>query len=310
MNLIRCIVLVVSSSMLLLSCDNSEDIPEPTENTVTTSQLKGSGSFTYNDYQPLSGKAVEVYYHVPSTVNASTPILMVFHGGSRDALQNRDQLIFAANQKNLIVIVPEFSQANFPGGDQYNLGNVFIDGDNPSASTLNGEDQWTFSLVEPLFDKVKQLTANTSERFYLFGFSAGAQFLHRFLFFKPSARVEEAVAAASGWYTVPDNQISFPYGIKDSPLMIGNFAPIFDKKLTVLIGEADNDPNAGGLRRNAKADIQGTNRLSRAQYFFNESRQIAINNNFSYHWQYATLPRVGHDFSVLSNHALNSIFTF
>lgn len=219
-------------------------------------------------------------------------------------------MITIANQKNLIIISPEFSQAIFPGGDQYNLGNVFVDGDNPSASTLNAEDQWTFSLIEPLFDKVKELTANTNERYYLFGFSAGAQFLHRFLFFKPSARIEEAVAAASGWYTLPQNQTSFPYGIMNSPLMIGNFAPIFNKNLTILIGEADNDPNAGGLRRNSIVDLQGTNRLSRAQYFFSESQKVAFANNFSFQWQYASLPRIGHDFSSLSSHALNSIFTF
>ena len=71
-------------------------------------------------------------------------------------------MISKANQYNFIVIVPEFSNTNFSGGDTYNLENVFIDGDNPSASTLNPEEAWTFSVIEPLIDYIKQNLNNNS----------------------------------------------------------------------------------------------------------------------------------------------------
>ena len=46
------------------------------------------------------------------------------------------------------------------------------------------------------FVTVKAATGNRSERYHLYGHSAGAQFVHRFLYFMPDARVAKAVAAA------------------------------------------------------------------------------------------------------------------
>ena len=38
----------------------------------------------------------------------------------------------------------------------------------------------------------------------MFGHSAGGQFVHRFVQFKPNSRVNYAISANAGWYTVPD----------------------------------------------------------------------------------------------------------
>lgn len=288
------------------ACDKNEVIPDQTMN--ISGNLKGTGSFVYASFAPLSNKPTTVYYHIPTNTTTSSSILMVFHGAGRDALEHRDALIAKAEQKGILVIVPEFSQANFPGGDGYNLGNVFIDGDNPSANSLNPEGEWAFSLIEPLFDQVKQLTGNTSATYHAFGFSAGAQFAHRLLFFKPAARLNKIVAASSGWFTMLDDQTDFPYGIKESPIQESSFGSLFSKKLTVLIGEADNDPNFPGLRRNSIVDVQGTNRLARAQYFYNHSNQIASGANQTFNWQYISLPNVDHNFTVTAEYAMDQIF--
>ena len=41
-----------------------------------------------------------------------------------------------ANEYGVILIAPEFSDLDFPSGNAYNLGNIFIDGNNPSPETL------------------------------------------------------------------------------------------------------------------------------------------------------------------------------
>ena len=109
---------------------------------------------------------------------------MVLHGGSRNANDYRDAFIEKSNSLGFIVVAPEFSHASFPGGDSYNLGNIFVDGDNPTSETLNPEYEWSFSIFDPLFTYVKDLTNNTSQTYDVFGNSAGGQVAHRLLLFK------------------------------------------------------------------------------------------------------------------------------
>ncbi|MEX0596306.1 MAG: hypothetical protein WD512_07380, partial [Candidatus Paceibacterota bacterium] len=209
---------------------------------------------------------------------------------------------------NFILIAPEFSEEYYPTGDQYNLGNVFIDGDNPSTATLNPENVWTFSIIEPLFDFVKQTMQNTSTNYHIIGHSAGGQFAHRLVLFKPNTRFQTVVASASGWYTVPDVSVDFPYGFKKSPLINQSITQIFTKKLHIQIGSADNNPNSPGLRHNEQADAQGLNRLTRAYYFFNFANDHAIENNYNFQWQITTAQELNHDFIPAVNYAADLIF--
>ena len=217
-------------------------------------------------------------------------------------------MISKANQYGFIVITPEFSSTNFPGGDSYNLGNVFIDGDNPSPPTLNPEGDWTFSVIEPLFDFIKQSINNTTLKYQIFGHSAGGQFAHRFVMYKPNARYDKVVASASGWYTETDLNISFPYGFMESPLESISLDGLFEKKLIIQIGDLDNDPNAAGLRHNQYADTQGLNRLERAQHFFNTASDLANTNNFQFHWELYINGGANHNFEIACEKGADLIF--
>lgn len=291
----------------LFSCNkNKEEIPVECNsiNKIGTE----SGSFDYSDYAPFGSKVMKVYYYVPASSNDSTPILFVFHGVDRNAKDYRDAMISKAQFHKFIVIAPEFSDANFPTGDKYNLGNVFVDGDNPSSGTLNVESTWTFSVIEPLFDFVKEDLGNTSANYHIFGHSAGGQFAHRFIMFKPNARYDKVVASASGWYTVTDVTTNFPYGFKESPLVNSNFLNLFSKKLIIQVGSLDNDPNASGLRRNTQSDVQGTNRFDRANYFYNAGNQLATNTNIPFNWSlYINLGK-DHNYVQASLSAADLIF--
>lgn len=284
----------------LNSCDNYEE----TEPAVPSEEINiGTGIFRFN-YQ-MTDKAVpmDIYYHVPNANLSSMPILFVFHGAGRYAVEYRNSWVEEANNRQFIVVTPKFSSSAFPGGDGYNLANVFEDGDNPSSSTLNSEQDWAFSVIEPLFDEIKSQLGNTSATYSIFGFSAGGQFAHRFVMFKPNARVNKIVASASGWYTIPDLSVEFPYGIGNSPIENIPASNYFSKHMTIQIGTLDNNPNASALRRNSIVDQQGTNRYDRAYYMFNTSKDIAESLGVDFKWQIAETPGNDHDNAGAVNQA-------
>ena len=265
-------------------------------------KLVGAGSFVF---EPLEGKQVTLHYYVPTAASEESPVVIVCHGLSRTAKNYRDRWVESAIRYGLIVVAPEFSKELFPGSRGYALGNVFRDGNRPSLHELNDESDWTFSAIEPIFDEIKRVTKNDTDRYYIFGHSAGRQFVHRLLFFKPMGRYAGLVAANAGWYTVPNERIKFPYGIGSTP--IDDFA-FFAQPLVITIGTRDNDPNAKNLRRTPEADRQGRHRYARAHYFFSQSKAKAERLGKEFAWRIVDVPGVGHSGSRMSRHAADHLF--
>ena len=265
-----------------------------------TSSITGTGSFSFNLSQFSMDESMDVYYHVPDGIDSKTPILIVLHGGGRNADDYRDAFIDKSNSLGFIVVAPEFSQASFPGGDSYNLGNIFIDGDNPTLETLNPENEWSFSIFDPLFTYVKDLTNNTSQTYDVFGNSAGGQVAHRLLLFKPNSPINKIVTCAPGWYTFPNPDIIFPYGLESSPVENLQLEQIFNKDFKIMIGSLDNDSNAPGLRHTEEAELQGANRLERAMSFFQYSQELSQSLVLSNSWTFEIVDGIGHDYASMA----------
>ena len=271
--------------------------------------ISGTGSFTF-DLSSLSiNESMNVFYHIPDDVQADSPILIVLHGGGRNASEYRDAFILKANSLGFIVIAPEFSQSIFPGGDAYNLGNIFVDGDHPTSESLNAESDWSFSIIDPLFTYVKGLTNNTSQTYDVFGNSAGAQVAHRLLLFRPNSPINKIVACAAGWYTFPDMQIDFPYGIGASPALNLQFEDLFNKNLRIMIGSLDNDPNAASLRHTEEAELQGAHRLERAASFYQYSQELSHSLGLSSSWSFEVVDGVGHDYVSMASLASDWLYS-
>lgn len=274
---------------VLSACDKNEtDFSEATN-------ITGTGDYIFSSYEPFSKKPIACYYHIPEMANSISPILIALHGAGRDADNMRDYLIEKADEKNFIVIAPEFSSIYFPGSDAYNIANIFEDGDDPNPETINPEEEWTFSVIDPLFEDFKNRIGNTVPGYDIFGHSAGSQLLHRYLIFKPDAKWNRVVCAAAGWYTMPDQTVDFPYGLGASPEESSDLSDVFFRDVTVIVGENDVDPNSFNLRHTPGADAQGNNRVQRAQYFFTESSDIAENSGLNYNWAYSIVPNAGHE---------------
>jgi hypothetical protein len=268
-----------------------------------------TGSFVYTPTGPLSTKPITVYYHIPNGNISTMPILLSFHGDDRDGSNYRDYWISMANANGFMVFAPEYSDANYPGGDGYQLGNVFVDGDNPSLATYNPENEWTFSTVDPLFESIKTRVSGSQATYDAWGHSGGAQFLQRFRLYLPNSKMNTAICSNAGWYTVPETGIDFPYGIDKSELTTTNFTDAFPKRLIVHLGQNDTDPNSPGLRHNPTVDNQqGLNRLDRGRYFYTESLAYAQSISSTFNWQKQEVAGVGHDPQLMANNALTYLF--
>lgn len=265
-----------------------------------------TGSFIYTPSGSLSSQPVEVFYHIPNGDMTTMPVVMSFHGASRNGSDYRDYWIAMADANSFMVFAPEFTTSNYPGlGDNYLMANIFDDGDNPSPSTFNTPDEWTFSILDPLFDAIKADINGTQQTYNAWGHSGGAQFLHRFVLYMPNSNLDIAVCSNAGWYTVPENGISFPYGILNGQLPNSDVISAFSKKLIVHLGQNDTDPNSPGLRHNTIVDNQqGLFRLARGQYFFNTSQVEAQNQNATFNWEKHEVPNLGHDPQQMANDAL------
>jgi len=225
------------------------------------------------------------------------------HGVKRSGERYRNDWLPHAKKHGVILLAPEFSEKNFPGAEFYNYGGA-ID----SKGHRRPEDQWTFSFLEPIFDQVRTTTGSGVETYYLYGHSAGAQFVHRYLYFKPKARVEKAVAANAGWWTLPDYAIKFPYGLKGSGLDEASVKQTLQAPLVVLLGTADTDPNDPELRRTPEAMAQGPYRLARGKFFHAAAQKEAATLGIPLRWTLAFATDIGHNDSGMAKFAVEWLF--
>jgi poly(3-hydroxybutyrate) depolymerase len=261
--------------------------------------VPGAGRFEFQQH----GKLVPVWYYLPEAARADSPILIVMHGVNRDADRYRDEWIGHAKTHGFILIAPEFSRKSFPGEEGYNLGGM-VDAQGRTQPSA----QWTFSFIEPIFDAVKAATENRSARYFLYGHSAGAQFVHRFMCFMPDARVAKAVAANAGWWTLPDPTVDFPYGLRGSTLDSRALKLVLQRPLVVLLGTADTDPNHVHLRRTPEALAQGPHRFARGNFFYASAARSAKALGVPLGWQLAAAPGVGHSDRGMAVFAVRYLF--
>lgn len=249
------------------------------------------------------GRHVTVWYFVPDGASPQSPVVFVMTGVKRNAEDYLDDWKPFAEQHKFVLVVPEFTAAEFPGYRSYNFGNT-ID----AAGQLVPREQWSFSFIEPAFDAVRERVGNRSERYFLYGHSAGGWFVQRFLFFVPEARVAAAVSANAGLYLLPDLSTSFPYGLKGTPITDGDLRRVLTTPLVVLLGTADTDPKSRLLWHTPEAEAQGPHRFARGQFFFARGEEAARALHVPFGWRLAFAPDVGHSDEGMAPFAVRQFF--
>jgi poly(3-hydroxybutyrate) depolymerase len=257
------------------------------------------GQFTFSGW---AGPSLRVWYQLPDVMTPNTPVVVVMHGVNRDADRYRDEWSALAQDHGFIVVVPEFDVARFPGSLGYNTG-YFTEAD----GTLRPREMWSFAAIEPLFDDVRQRFGTRVPRYTIYGHSAGAQFVHRFVMFMPEARIAQAIAANAGWYTMPDLAQAFPYGLGDTPLDAQTLKAALGKPLLVLLGTADTDTQDPDLRTTPEASRQGPHRYARGQSFYAQGRTAAAEMGTAFGWTLERVPGVGHKNGLMAQAAARLI---
>ncbi len=246
----------------------------------------GKGSFVFDGW---AGKPLTVFISVPPKTDEETPIVVILHGRSRNAEGYRNSWHNYAVDKDFIAVVPEFKSSRFPK-DTFNWGNI------RSLKGRTVEQQfWLLSVIEPLFDEVRGQFKIQSDFYNLYGHSAGAQIAHRFLYFIPDNRAKRIVLANAGYYTMPVDTVNFPQGLKDVDVSDTSLVKAYSKRVIVLLGDEDNDPEHSSLNKDFQSMRQGSHRFSRGHRFYmNSLFNASIKLKVPFNWSLSIAPGVGH----------------
>jgi poly(3-hydroxybutyrate) depolymerase len=241
---------------------------------------------------------MRVFVYRPARWTNEDRIVVVMHGRDRDADRYRDEWQPHAEEHNLLLVVPEFSNAKFPGAGTYNFGNVADRKANPQPRA-----SWTFAVIDKVFAEAKARSGARRQRYGFFGHSAGAQFVHRYLIFASATDADVIIAANAGAYTMPTHDVDFPWGLKGADVGRADLAKAFARNVVILLGARDMDPNHSSLPRNPGAMAQGPHRLARGQKFFATAKATAEALGVSFRWRLEIVPGVAHSNKGMSARA-------
>jgi pimeloyl-ACP methyl ester carboxylesterase len=231
---------------------------------------------------------VEIFYITPKKIDKDTQLLFVIHGNSRNAEDYITAWIPYIKNKNIIVVAPQFNKNSF----RYFF---LLESATSSGKINNNPDDYINKSISSFFNFFQSKFSLSTNKYKMFGHSAGAQFTHRYMLLSNDKRISSAVIANAGWYTFL-NGASFPYGIQESPIDItGKHIRWFmSNRTTLLIG--DNDVNLDDVNSSAGAKNQGKTRVDRAKNYFNALIRLADKENIPFRWRYEVINGVDHDY--------------
>jgi pimeloyl-ACP methyl ester carboxylesterase len=225
---------------------------------------------------------------LPAVIGPCTRLVVVMHGVLRNGVEYAESWAPAATRGDRVVLVPELDGWGWPGSRAYNLGNATARG--PSA----------FAAVERLCSTVRERLGLADPGFVLWGHSAGAQFVHRFVLFRPDAPVRLAIAAGAGWYTAPDLDVRWPYGLAHRRLSFtaDDVRRWAAAPVVLMRGTLDVQRDLH-LRATDRAMAQGRNRFDRAAWMHAQIHRVDPSSP----WRLVDVPGVGHDDRLMARAA-------
>lgn len=280
-------------------------------NVLTTA---GTGRLDINS---LQDKRLTVHVYRPARFDARTGRLwFVMHGTGRNAARYLQYAAPLAERYQVLVLVPEFSRKDYPSGDAYTLGVVRAGRADAQAAA---EGRWRnpltmpYAEIERTFGAVRTALQSEQPGYFIFGHSAGAQFVHRLLTFARCPRVLGAVAANAGWYTLPTTDKilpPFPYSLRETPTEFQDTRPLLAAPLTLLLGTRDTQrPHEDShLRASAGASVQGAHRLARGRFYHQLGMQAARDANVRFGWALQLVEGAGHEAAEVIAPAAQRLF--
>ena len=260
-------------------------------------EVQGSSRLVVSGW---GGPDIRLWYIRPPASPPDAPVLFVMHGVGRDADRYLLEWRELSLRSGVIVVVPEFSAEGFPGAGNYNFGAVFDE-----AGALRPRAAWSYSSIEPLFDALRKQESLATDRYWLFGHSAGAQFVHRLVMLGGGPRMIAAMAANSGSYMMPSRSERWPFGLDGAPVRDAQAG--FATPMVVMLGDADADPQHRSLPRQPEAMRQGPHRFARGLNFYDTARRAAAADSLRFNWSCVVVPGVAHDNAGMARSAIEVV---
>lgn len=239
-------------------------------------------------------QGIEIKYtvYIPEKNINSSKVLVSIHGLSRNYDSHFNMNLDYAMEKEYILIVPEFGNENF---NTYSTLGV-IDNNNRADLALN----------EILQDVSRRINQNI-EKINLVGYSAGAQFAHRYAMVHPE-KINKLFICAPGFYTFLDENIYYPLGLKSKKYQNIDFRnkikEFLNLEIFLYVGEKDLS-REGNLKKNEFLDrTQGKTRVERAKNWYkeinNRRKEFKIYKNF----KFELIQNTPHSFEKSMNNGL------
>jgi hypothetical protein len=248
-------------------------------------------NFYINDIGRLSGTIVarrligdpkQIYYlYVPR--KGYRDVFITVHGVKRMAKEHAVEFAPFAERYGVVLIAPVFPKDRFC--DYQRLGS--------KKNSVRAD-----VALNRVIEEVGFLTGANTDNVFMFGYSGGGQFVHRYAMVYPQIP-KRTVIAAPGWYTFPDYKVNYPYGVKKAR-GLGNITFDLSRFLSVpacvMVGEKDVYRD-GELNKNPLVDQQqGLNRLERGKRWIRAMKKAARIRNLDTKFDFRVLPGCNHSF--------------
>jgi predicted esterase len=231
--------------------------------------------------------ADDFYLYIPTNAASRGPlqVLVTVHGMGGDGTSFCQNLIGRAEQEGWIVVSPT----------------LHYQSNNMDANIIRQDDTRMLPELKQYLDNLPTMTGlPIRDKVLLYGFSRGAQIVHRFAEFYPEKTLAVALFAG-GSYTLPvptmsvdgtPTTLDFPFGVADlqkyanTPFDAAAFRQI---PFFVGVGGADTEPKVAPP---AWDPYIGVTRLARSQAFERALTNLGVTASLN------VFPGVGHDITA------------
>jgi poly(3-hydroxybutyrate) depolymerase len=261
-----------------------------------------SASIPYIDpFHPERSLTLEC--HRPATHTPDKPLVIVQHGMNRNGDEYRDAWVPVADRHGLLIVAITFPGESWPGSGPYNNGHVLAD----DGSVRAGES-WSYAIPGRVFALLRAAGLATRAQAYLWGHSAGGQFVHRLMATQPHDIFEAVGAANAGWYSEPTLDRAFPEGLGGIGLTRDDLVKLLAFRLFIFAGDCDTETASDNLPKHDAAMQQGPHRFARAHYYLERGQAEAAALGVPCNWRIVVVPGIGHEGMRMSAFAADHWF--
>jgi hypothetical protein len=225
----------------------------------------------------------EYFLYIPRKGGDNAPFFVTIHGITRNAEEHAQLFLPLTERYGCVLVAPLFPKERFHGYQRlgHKRGGARAD-----------------LVIKKIISEVGNVTGARIDKLYMFGYSGGGQFVHRYAMAYPG-EVSRIAIASAGWYTLPDPTVDYPYGIKCSnSLREINFNPAQFLTIPALVMVGENDVHRDPELR--KSDLldhqQGMTRLDRGKRWTKIMSAAAKSLHLKTPYFFQILPSSNHSF--------------